>query len=103
VLAILKAHRDLGPEFDSHLADQIIDLWGTSPTDKRRRPSASVSDLPGGVPRVRRERFGMSRVMPILGISIPLMIFAGHVDHGYGAFAVIGLDALAIILATIFG
>ena len=24
VLAILKAHRDLGPEYDNHLADQIL-------------------------------------------------------------------------------
>lgn len=36
VLAILKAHRDLGPEYDSHLADQIMELWPNSPRSRER-------------------------------------------------------------------
>jgi len=91
VLAILKAHRELGPEFDSHLADQILDLWGADPARKRARSAVpTVSDRP--------ERPGWSghRALPVLALSIPLMAIAGHFAQIWGIAGVVVLDYLAL-------
>lgn len=101
VLAILKAHRDLGPEFDSHLADQIIDLWGPATGKRRREPNPIFQNLTVRSPR--EGRAGLRRVMPVLGISIPLLAIAGGEAGHFGVLAVLGLDALVIILSTFFG
>ncbi len=99
VLAILKAHRDLGPEFDSHLADQIIDLWH-HPGRVRRRTRLFVDDNREGQ---ERRRSGLNRAMPVLGISIPLLAIAGGIAHAPGVMAVLGLDAMVILLTTLVG
>ncbi len=103
VLAILKAHRDLGPEYDNHLADQILDLWNQPGS---RAPSEPVSrrdmDMSARFGR-RRERRGMGRAIPFLGISIPLLAIAGSHAHTLGVLAVLGLDAIVVIAAAFRG
>ncbi len=99
VLAILKAHRDLGPEFDQHLADQILDLWNRGkPAEKK----------PESRPERRREfternprRGGMGHAIPYFALSIPLLAIAGVIAKEPGVFGVPGLDAI-ILLASIF-
>lgn len=95
VLAILKAHRDLGPEFDSHLADQILDLWhgrGAKPPRMRAGGDSSRSG----------NRVGIHRALPFLAISVALLAIAGGIDGGTGVLAVLGLDALVVILTSVF-
>lgn len=99
VLAILKAHRDLGPEFDSHLADQILDLWHFS--GARRGSTRPVVSTP--MAGEREGRSGLHRAIPLLKISIPILAIAGWMAHGPGVMAVLGLDTLVIVLASIFG
>jgi hypothetical protein len=89
VLAILRAHRELGPEYDTHLADQILDLWkhaSYAPHDSRWDRRASG----------RRFRMG-----PILALSIPLMAVAGHDAGTLGVVGVLALDAVALIMAMV--
>lgn len=91
VLAILKAHRDLGPEFDSHLADQILDLWGPTSTRKWARSSgSSPSDRPW------RSNWSGHRAVPVLALSIPLMAIAGHFAQIWGIAGVVVLDYVAL-------
>ena len=91
VVAILQAHRELGPEFDSHLADQIMDLWRKTahgkPRERRERQE-------------RREHQSMRSVVPALTMSIPLLAIAGHYAHDLGVLAVLGLDAIVIIVSA---
>lgn len=101
VLAILKAHRDLGPEFDSHLADQIMDLWH-HPDTNTRNPSQATAFFQNRA-SYRESRGGIRRAIPLLALSIPLMGIAGGYAQVDGVMAVLGLDALVMILAAIFG
>ena len=103
VLAILKAHRDLGPEYDNHLADQIMDLWKRPGTRGKSEPAlAPDMDAAARFER-RRERHGMARSMPFLGISIPLLAIAGGEAHTTGVLAVLALDALVLVVNAIRG
>ena len=97
VLAILKAHRDLGPEFDSHLADQIMDLL--SPRKNRLEPQERTRQTLDS----RRERFRKIRIIPVMVLSIPILTIAGHYGGKPGVFAVLAFDALAVVLSMVFG
>ncbi|NMP23467.1 hypothetical protein [Sulfobacillus harzensis] len=90
IVAILRAHRDLGPEFDEHLADQILDLTKTeAPT--------SVPVVTGRTSRSRSRRLG-----PIFALSIPLMAIAGGKAGTIGILAVVALDIVALIASLAF-
>jgi len=91
VLAILQAHRELGPEFDNHLADQILGLW---------RPQGQELPIvkriaPNSYPEGRR----FKQVTPVLALSIPLLAIAGSYAGHMGVIAVLGLDAVAIVVS----
>ncbi len=104
VLAILKAHRDLGPEYDNHLADQILDLWKEHPDARPQSGSAPSWDPQMSVRQTRRsERRGMARAIPFLGISIPLMAIAGNHAHTSGILAVVALDAVVVVVSALRG
>ncbi|MCY0878749.1 MAG: hypothetical protein OWU84_07410 [Firmicutes bacterium] len=93
ILAILRAHRELGPEYDTHLADQIMNLWKQVPygsDEGWHGRRGAVGD------RVRRLRPG-----PVLALSIPLMAIAGHDAGALGILGVLGLDAVALLLSVL--
>lgn len=96
VLAILKAHRDLGPEFDNHLADQILDLWhhGSQASGRRSRLFREA----GGEKPARGSHTRSQKIYSVLALSIPLLAIAGGDAHIYGVLGVLGLDALAVLL-----
>jgi hypothetical protein len=94
VLAILRAHRDLGPEYDSHLADQIIDLWHHPRGSSHEGFPGFRRPMPSGT---RDGSFHSRRVAPILALSIPLLAIAGSYAHFAGVVAVLGLDAIAML------
>lgn len=102
VLAILKAHRDLGPEYDNHLADQILDLWNRPGSHPPSEP-VSRRDMDLSARFNRRDRRGMGRAIPFLGISIPLLAIAGSHAGTPGVLAVLGLDAIVVIAAAFRG
>ncbi len=97
ILAILKAHRELGPEFDTHLADQLLDLLGHR-SDRSAASNRSFENF-----KSRRQRPHKSRVLPIMVLSIPILLIAAHTDGTTGLFAVLGFDALIILFTLIFG
>ncbi len=88
IVAILKAHRDLGPEYDQHLAEQIIDL---------------VRRAPAEVPEKPTRRGGFRHLGGIFALSIPLMAIAGHEAHTAGVLGVVALDVVAMVLAIVYG
>lgn len=89
IVAILKAHRDLGPEYDQHLADQIIELVN------RKTPAES--------PAKPARRGGVRHLGGIFALSIPLMAIAGNQAHTAGILGVVGLDVVAVVLVVVFG
>lgn len=100
VLAILKANRALGEEYDEHTAQQILDLVSASPS-----PTTAMDRLWAGLTKEEKERLlrrhargeSSMRILPVLGMSIPLMAVAGGAAHAAGVFAVLALDALVIL------
>lgn len=88
IVAILKAHRDLGPEYDQHLADQIVDLVRKTPTETPAKPT---------------RRGGFRHLGGIFALSIPLIAIAGGEAHTVGVLGVVALDIVAMVLAIIFG
>ncbi len=97
VLAILKAHRDLGPEFDSHLADQILDLW--PPSERRGRRHSPLIRPNGETPSARKKSHSQ-KISSVLALSIPLLAIAGGETHPhlYGVLAVLAMDAIAMVV-----
>jgi hypothetical protein len=108
ILAILQASRELGPTYDEHTADQIMELvrqpsvsskpwqqpdWERLTGRERRRMIRHYTRSQGPLP--------MNQIMPVLGVSIALMAIGGGYDHGLGVFAVLTLDALVVILAVL--
>ncbi|PSR34358.1 MAG: hypothetical protein C7B46_05420 [Sulfobacillus benefaciens] len=105
VLAILRAHHDLGSEYDEEMTQQILQLFPD------QRPTMTPEDvvhyfksLPSKDRKkilkqigYHREKSHHSHITGILVLSIPLLAIAGHIDHSIGVFAVLGLDALAVI------
>lgn len=107
-MAILQANRELGPTYDEHTAAQIMELlqqpsvslkpwqqpgWESLSDRERRRMIRHYSRSQGPLP--------MNQIMPVLGVSIALMAIAGGYDGGLGAFAVLALDALVVVLAVL--
>jgi hypothetical protein len=84
IVAILKANRELGPEYDEHTADQILER--VKATQAKLATSARPSDY-------HRER---RLLIPLFALSIPLIGVAGQVAHTPGVLAVLGLDAMVI-------
>ena len=114
ILAILRANRELGPEFDEHTADQILEMMKTSPTaDASRR---AEEEMPRGLApwevfawerhqrRLARDQRRLDRrqapdwiIFPVMGLSIPLMAVAGRTAHLAGVAAVLVFDAFVIL------
>ncbi len=108
ILAILEANRELGPAYNEHTADQILELmqapsnsqepWASATWDRlsdreRRRLVRHYARNQGPLP--------MGQIMPILGVSIPLLAIAGGVAHTAGILGVLGLDAVVVIAAIL--
>lgn len=110
ILAILKANRELGPEFDEHTADQLLDMMESSrPSEASPR---TLEKMPKGLApwevfvwernqrRLDREQrrldrhqrrldHGLSPVL-VMVLSIPLLAVAGKVAGAFGVIAVLG-------------
>lgn len=104
ILAILKANRELGPLYDGHTADQILELiqgqklreTATDPMTARDQRRAMRREL-----RENRRGGSLGSAIPLFALSIPLLAIAGGKAGGLGIFAVLGLDAI-VVLATVF-
>ncbi len=97
ILAILRAHRDLGPHYDEQLADQlwILTQQAAHPDKTGRHPLGIRFDL-GKFSRSRRFRVGWRPVTFVL-LGIPLTAVAGYFGAALGVVAallVVGLMAL---------
>lgn len=112
LLAILRANRDLGPEFDHHTVEQIQRLYGTAHSPTTQTPFDVYNDLRDWHQRrelarehrrfLRSERraSGAHWMIPaILIFSIPLMGLAGHYAHGLGVLAVLIFDVISVVLS----
>ncbi|WP_053959416.1 hypothetical protein [Sulfobacillus thermosulfidooxidans] len=92
IIAILKANRELGPDYDEHTAEQLLNLIhkGNKPT------TLTENDLttPVRIKPRHKERGPVATVPSVLALSIPLLAVA----HGstIGMVGVLGLDALII-------
>ncbi len=114
ILAILQANRELGPEFDEHTADQILEMMKTAPTVDGSQPAQEA--MPKGLApwevfawerhqrRLARDQRRRDRrqtpewiIFPVMGLSIPLMGIAGHVAGSTGVVAVLAFDAFIIL------
>lgn len=104
ILAILKANRELGPLYDGHTADQILELIQDPKLRERPTDATASRDERRAM---RHEQRGHSRggslgpLIPLFALSIPLLVIAGGKAGGLGTFAVLGLDAI-LVLATVF-
>ena len=88
LLAILKANRSLGPEYDEETARQILDRVRSGSTASTSNQTAVRED------RGRRgRRRGRSPVV-YFALSIPLLAIAGKDAHSIGVLAVLVLDAV---------
>ncbi len=101
ILAILKANRELGPLYDGHAADQILELI----QDPRSRQTATepktARDERRAMRREHRRGAPLGLLIPLFALSIPLLAIAGGVAHGPGVLGVLGLDAV-VVLAMVF-
>lgn len=110
--AILQAYRDLGPEYEDQTIEQIRALYPST------TPSSAGLPVPEDIfwrlsSRERRRLLKhldtspthqyLRVAMPILGISIPLLAIATQADHTFGLIAVLGLDALALVIGAVRG
>lgn len=108
-MAILKANRELGPEYDDHTAEQLLslirqsslpssgmdglDIWQRLSERDRRRLARRYLKNYGSLP--------LRQIIPVLALSIPLMWIAGEVAQTPGVMAVLALDFLAILIAAL--
>ncbi|MCL5971569.1 MAG: hypothetical protein M1499_03295 [Firmicutes bacterium] len=106
VLAILRAHHDLGSDYDEEMTQKILQLFPdqlpTMTPDEvvhyfKSLPSKDRKKILQQIGYNRRDKSHHSHLTGILVLSIPLLAIAGHIDHTTGVFAVLGLDALAVI------
>lgn len=109
IVAILKATRELGPEYDDHTAEQLLslirqsslpssgmdglDIWQRLSERDRRRLARRYLKNYGSLP--------LRQIIPVLALSIPLMWIAGEVAQTPGVMAVLALDFLAILIAAL--
>ncbi|AUW92545.1 hypothetical protein BXT84_00065 [Sulfobacillus thermotolerans] len=105
ILAILQANRALGPDYDEHTADQILDLIMQKSPETPEDVAAYLAQLSPHDQRVILRRFrknqGSGSVAGLFVLSIPLMAIAGGVAHSAGVFAVVLLDAVAVIASAL--
>lgn len=83
VLAILKANRALGPEYDEETAQQLLERLH-SPSD----PVAASHE----------RRHGRLSVIPFFALSIPLLAIAGGIAHGPGVLGVLLMDSVVAVM-----
>lgn len=100
LLAILRANRDLGPEYDEHTADQLMSLFRSAHSNYRPDRD-SVPDSDDWDTQRRSRRRSRSQTGTILALSIPLAAIVGNQDHGLGLFAVLGLAAVALVVTNL--
>ncbi|OLZ08996.1 hypothetical protein [Sulfobacillus thermosulfidooxidans] len=107
ILAIIQANRALGSDYDEHTADQIYELFQKTAGTRELTPEALtqyLQQLPANErkkllrPFVKRKHSLLGNVSAIMALSIPLLLIAGLIAHNLGIFAVLGFDALVIIL-----
>lgn len=104
VRAVMEARRDLGPQYADVLTDKIMRLVDDevqarvqAQPEIRRDVFPDEEERWGRRPfRHRRHSGIVSQIMPVLGVSIPLVAIAGGIAHTPGILAVFGLDAVAI-------
>lgn len=98
ILAILRAHRDLGPHYDEQLADQLWTLThqGTPPQEV----SASKGGMPlvlGKMVRPPRLKMGWRPIIFLL-LAIPLTAVAGYFGAALGVIAALLMVGLMAFL-----
>ncbi|WP_053959756.1 hypothetical protein [Sulfobacillus thermosulfidooxidans] len=107
ILAIIQANRALGADYDEHTADQIYDLIQKTAGTRELTPDTLMhylQQLPEKErkkllrPFMKRKHSRLGHVSAIMALSIPLLLIAGLIAHQVGIFAVLGFDALVIIL-----
>lgn len=96
ILAILRAHRDLGPHYDEQLADQLWTLThqGT-PSEKTVGSKFGMRLALGTIGRPPRLKMGWRPIVFLL-LAIPLTAVAGYFGAALGVIAallVVGLMA----------
>lgn len=107
ILAILKANHELGPSYDEHTANQLMELLGR--TRSNNSPSTPWQDVQWHdlTDRERRQLLRAYRrasrpwplniLVPVFVLSIPLLALAEGTAHGMGGLAVLGLDAIVAV------
>ncbi len=107
ILAILRAHHQLGAEYEEEMTEKILSLFSDQEQSLTHEDVTKyLASLPAKERRKIWKQTGESyrdhshrnHVSGILVLSIPLLAIAGGMDHGLGLFAIVGLDALAIIV-----
>lgn len=102
ILAILRAHRDLGPHYDEQLADQlwILTQQAAPPGETIRSPFGMSFDF-GKISRPRRFSFGW-RPVTFLLLGTPLTAVAGYFGAALGVIAALFVVALMACLETLW-
>lgn len=102
IRAIMESRRDLGPEYADILTEKIMRLVEEEvqarDLENRRDefPDDDGSRWGRRPYRHRRHTGIMGQIMPVLGVSIPLVVIAGGIAHTPGILGLFGLDALVI-------
>ncbi len=110
LLAIVRANRDLGPEYDDQAVAQIVELMrrcrlagpGTRQPEPWHDPQWDRLS-----PRERRQvlrawrrstrPWPLNYLAPVYALSIPLLAIAAGTADTLGALGVLGLDAIATV------
>ena len=105
ILAVLKANRDLGPDYDEHAAEQILALMPEKTPGTPDDVAAYLAQLPHQERRQILRRFRKDRssgsLPGLLVLSIPLMAIAAGAAHSAGVFAVVVMDTVAILATSL--
>ncbi len=102
IVAMLRANRELGPVYDEHTAEQILErIQAPAARTDQGTDWRSLREERRAARREHRGRGSSSSIIPGLALSIPLLALAKGVDHGVGIFAVLALDAI-MVLASMF-
>ena len=100
ILAILRAHRDLGPHYDEQLADQlwVLTRQAARPEETTRSPFG----MSFGFGKIARPRpFGWTwRPVTFLLMGIPLTAVAGYFGAALGVIGSLFVVALIACLET---
>ncbi len=110
LLAILRANRDLGPEYDQPTAEQIQQWYAAHNDSSSEIRTDFLGDaldwherrhLAREQRRIFRETRRSSRphsVIPaVIALSIPLMALADHYARGMGVLAVLIFDFISVL------